>query len=66
VKEPDLPERSIELTTEHDLPVGSKINLVDHDTRADRGRYVVVSNERLTGKADGLYLLKMVLDVEST
>ena len=66
MKELDLPERSIELTTEHDLPVGSKINLVDHDTRADRGRYVVVSNERLTGKDDGLYRLSMSLDDEST
>lgn len=58
----NLPERSIELTTEHDLPVGSTINLVDHDTRKGRGRYVVVANERLAGRDDGLYLLKMVLD----
>ena len=62
----NLPERSIELTTEHDLPVGSKINLVDHDTRADRGRYVVVSNTRLAGRDDGLYRLSMALDDEST
>ena len=66
MKELDLPERSIELTTEHDLPVGSKINLVDHDTRADRGRYVVVSNTRLDGRDDGLYRLSMSLDDEST
>ena len=60
-------DETIELTTAHDLPVGSKISLVDHDTRKDRGHYVVVSNTRLTGRDDGLYLLSMVsIHSEST